>query len=184
MAKLQDVALSAGVSTATVSLVLAGKDEGRVSRKTSEKVKATAKELGYVGNAAASSLRTRTTHTIGFLSDYIASTPYAVEVIESANRVAGDNDQLLMLVNTEGSKKAEQFAVEEFLRRGVTGTVIAAMFHREVEVSPQVGTRRGDPGRLLQGPNDPSGCPGRTPGNPRRNATAARSRAYSHRVPW
>lgn len=141
MATLQDVAHSANVSTATASLVLSGKAEGRVSSDTQQRVTAVAKDLGYVGNAAARSLRTQKTNAIGFLSDRIASTPYAVRMIESANRVALESDQLLILVNTEGSERSEDVAVQEFLRRGVTKTVIASMFHRRVRV----------PSRLLPG---------------------------------
>ncbi len=134
MVKLRDVARHAGVSTATVSLVLSGKADGRVSTETRQRVVQAAAELGYVGNAAARSLRTQQTNTIGFLSDRIASTPYAVRMIESANRAALDADQLLILVNTEGSQQGEDAAVEEFVRHGVSKTIIASMFHRKVRV--------------------------------------------------
>lgn len=53
----RDVARRAGVSQATVSLVLGGKGRGRVSARTSEAVRAAARELGYRPNFAARSLR-------------------------------------------------------------------------------------------------------------------------------
>jgi DNA-binding LacI/PurR family transcriptional regulator len=52
-----DVARLAGVSRATVSYVLNGSAAGRVGESTQEKVLEAARQLGYVPNAAARSLR-------------------------------------------------------------------------------------------------------------------------------
>lgn len=139
MVSLKDVADRAEVSVATASLVLSDKDSGRVSKKTRRRVKTTASELGYIGNAAARTLRTKETKTIGFLSDRIASTPYAVKLIEAANRVALEADQLLLLINTEGSRRTEERAVDVLAEQGVTKTIIASMFHREVDVPKKLG---------------------------------------------
>ncbi|MFJ6938341.1 LacI family DNA-binding transcriptional regulator [Streptomyces sp. NPDC101132] len=59
----RDVAAHAGVSQATVSLVLGDKWTGRVSRRTADLVRAAAEELGYRPNLAARSLRLGTTRT-------------------------------------------------------------------------------------------------------------------------
>ncbi|RIH28416.1 Mal regulon transcriptional regulator MalI [Shigella dysenteriae] len=52
---IHDVALAAGVSVSTVSLVLSGK--GRISTATGERVNAAIEELGFVRNRQASALR-------------------------------------------------------------------------------------------------------------------------------
>ena len=52
---IHDVALAAGVSVSTVSLVLSGK--GRISTSTGERVNAAIEELGFVRNRQASALR-------------------------------------------------------------------------------------------------------------------------------
>ncbi|RPK66982.1 HTH-type transcriptional regulator DegA [Streptomyces sp. ADI96-02] len=59
----RDVARAAGVSQATVSLVLGGKWTGRVSGTTAERVRRSAAELGYRPNLAARSLRLGRTRT-------------------------------------------------------------------------------------------------------------------------
>ncbi|WP_329389644.1 LacI family DNA-binding transcriptional regulator [Streptomyces sp. NBC_01716] len=59
----RDVARAAGVSQATVSLVLGDKWTGRVSERTAGLVRDTARELGYRPNLAARSLRLGRTRT-------------------------------------------------------------------------------------------------------------------------
>lgn len=59
----RDVAGAAGVSQATVSLVLGGKWQGRVSPATADRVRAAADAIGYRPNLAARNLRLGRTRT-------------------------------------------------------------------------------------------------------------------------
>ncbi|MGW2062131.1 LacI family DNA-binding transcriptional regulator [Streptomyces sp. NPDC001937] len=59
----RDVARAAGVSQATVSLVLGDKWRGRVSEATAERVRGATQDLGYRPNLAARSLRLGRTRT-------------------------------------------------------------------------------------------------------------------------
>ncbi|MEO3975341.1 LacI family DNA-binding transcriptional regulator [Streptomyces sp. CAU 1734] len=59
----RDVARAAGVSQATVSLVLGGKWRGRVSQRTADHVRETARALDYRPNLAARNLRLGRTRT-------------------------------------------------------------------------------------------------------------------------
>lgn len=52
---INDVALAAGVSVSTVSLVLSGK--GRISAATGQRVNDAVEQLGFVRNRQAASLR-------------------------------------------------------------------------------------------------------------------------------
>jgi LacI family transcriptional regulator len=61
----QDVARAAGVSQQTVSLVM--RDHPRISAKTKARVLAASVALGYQPNAAAASLRSSRSQTLGFL---------------------------------------------------------------------------------------------------------------------
>lgn len=60
----KQVAREANVSQSTVSLVLSGKAEGRVSLKTRQLVEETARRMGYRPNLSARSLRTGVSMTI------------------------------------------------------------------------------------------------------------------------
>ena len=140
MVRLKDVAREAHVSPATASLVLAHKAQGRVSEATRRRVRKAAEDLDYVGNAAARTLRTKQTKTIGFLSDRIASTPYAVKMIEAANRVALDSGRLLLLINTEGDEDNVERAVRVLNEHRVQETIVASMFHREVKVHEKLSS--------------------------------------------
>lgn len=69
MVSIKDIAKKAGVSISTVSYALNGSD--KVTDETSSKILAAAKELNYVPNAAARSLKKRESKIIGaFLTDF------------------------------------------------------------------------------------------------------------------
>lgn len=88
MVTMKQIANRAGVSISTVSLVLNNRDIGRVSPDVAERVRDIAAELGYLTNRLASGLRTSSTRTIGFLSDEVATTPFAGRMIEGAQDAA------------------------------------------------------------------------------------------------
>ncbi|WEH42691.1 LacI family DNA-binding transcriptional regulator [Streptomyces sp. AM 2-1-1] len=87
----RDVARAAGVSQATVSLVLGGKWPGRVSDATAERVRANARELGYRPNLAARSLRLGRTRTALLVVPALTHEFFA-RVYTGAARVAVDHD--------------------------------------------------------------------------------------------
>jgi len=132
--RIKDVAERAGVSTATVSLVLNDVDGIRVSLATRERVRAAADELGYRPNSLARSLRTHRTQMIGFISDEIATTPFAGKMIQGAQDVAWEAGYVLMLVNTGRTEDLQRRAVQALLERQVDGVVFATMWHKIVEV--------------------------------------------------
>jgi LacI family transcriptional regulator len=88
MPTLSDIAEKVGVSTMTVSRALA--NQPGVSDRTRERVKAVAVQIGYAGNAAASTLARGRTSTVGVLTqrvsnDYTSAIVQGIaEVFESA----------------------------------------------------------------------------------------------------
>lgn len=87
----RDVARAAGVSQATVSLVLAEKWHGRVSPRTADGVRAAAQQLGYRPNLAARSLRTGSTRTAMLVVPALTSDFFA-QVHSGAAQVAIEHD--------------------------------------------------------------------------------------------
>ena len=94
--RMVDVAKLAGVSQTTVSFVINGNPD--IPDETKERVMAAISELGYRPNLTAQSLRTRKSGIIGFVTDEIATTPYAVKIIEGAQDAAWNKGKILILV--------------------------------------------------------------------------------------
>jgi LacI family transcriptional regulator len=130
MTTIKDVAKKAGVSFKTVSRVL--NDDTAVRETTRARVLAAIKALDYQPNIMARSLRSQRTHTLGFLTDQIATTPYAGQILQGAQDLAWAHNVLLLTVNTNGDQKMKQTAVNTLLNRQVDGIIYATMYHREV----------------------------------------------------
>ena len=138
--RITDVAARAGVSPSTVSVVLNAVTGARVTEDTRRRVVEAAELLGYTPNPLARGLRTRRSQTIGFVSDEVASTPYAGRMIQGAVDAAWRAGMLLILVETGGDVQLEQHAIRTLLHRQVDGIVYASFYHRVVEV-PQLRRR-------------------------------------------
>jgi LacI family transcriptional regulator of maltose regulon len=74
---INDVALAAGVSVSTVSLVLSGK--GRISTATGQRVNETIEQLGFVRNRQAASLRGGQSGVVGLIVRDLTSPPHAMK---------------------------------------------------------------------------------------------------------
>jgi len=131
---MNDVAKMAGVSQTTVSLVVNYNPTARISDETRSRVWNAINELGYRPNALAQGLKTRQTQIIGFITDLIATTPFAGKIVQGAQEAAWDNGKILLLANTEGNPSMEDHAVETMLERKVDSIIYATMYHRAVEV--------------------------------------------------
>ena len=119
---IHDVAARAGVSVATVSRVLNGKE--LVREETSQQVRAAAKSLRYVPNVAARSLSIRRTQTIGVVLPDVHG-EYFSEVIRGID-VDARRGGYHILVSGSHSDPAEMLAVVEAMRGRVDGLIVMA----------------------------------------------------------
>jgi LacI family transcriptional regulator len=133
---LRDIALRAGVGDGTVSRVL--NNHPNVSQKTRDKVMKVVEELDYRPNFSARHMRTQRSHLIGFLTDLVATTPFAGQIIQGAQEAAWGEGHILMIVNTEDDPALTQAAIDVFLERDVEAIVYAAMWHRAVSLPASV----------------------------------------------
>jgi LacI family transcriptional regulator len=129
---MKDVAVRAGVSQTTVSFVMNRVSGPAISAETQERVWQAVRDLGYRPNATAKALRTRQTHSLGFVTDWLASSPFAGDIILGAQDEAWNRSHLLTIVNTKGDPAVEEAAVEELIARRVDGIVYASMAHLAV----------------------------------------------------
>lgn len=136
---MADVAQATGLSPTTVSFVINDVPYANIPEETRQRVWRAVRELGYRPNAAAKMLRTQRSQTIGFISDEVATTPNAGEVIRGAQERAWSEDKLLMIVNTGGDASLLEAAVETLLARQVEGIIYAAMFHQEISSPTNLG---------------------------------------------
>lgn len=132
-ARMSDVAAMAGVSTTTVSLVLSGKAGSSIPDVTKERVFEASRTLGYRTNTVARNLRRQSSETIGFISDTIASTPFAGLMIHGADQIAAAAGMTMMIVNTERDPDVEARAIDTMLARQVDAIIYATMWHQIVE---------------------------------------------------
>lgn len=130
MATIKEVAREAGVSFKTVSRVI--NDDPAVSETTRLRVRQAISMLGYRPNLSARQMRTQRSHFIGLLTDEIATTPFAVNLVKGTQAAAWASDQMLLLVNTEGDPEHEAEAIELLLERKVEGIIYATMRHRVI----------------------------------------------------
>ncbi|WEV65694.1 LacI family DNA-binding transcriptional regulator [Bifidobacterium sp. ESL0764] len=129
MTTIKEVAKEAGASVTAVSMALNHRENGHVKKELAEHIRKTAKKMGYRPNPLARSLRTSRTHTIGFISEEIATTPYAGEMILGAQDAASELGYMMLLVNTDG-EASETSEIAALKRYGVDGYLYAKMYDR------------------------------------------------------
>ena len=95
--------------------------------------------LQYRTNAMAKGLRMQRSDTLGLVTDVIATTPYAVNIVKGAQQAAWAAGKILLLVNTGGDERLEKAALETMLERQVDGILFATMYHRPVDLPPNIG---------------------------------------------
>ncbi|MEV7613036.1 LacI family DNA-binding transcriptional regulator [Streptomyces sp. NPDC089799] len=123
----RDVARAAGVSQATVSLVLGDKWRGRVSERTAALVREAAGELGYRPNLAARNLRLGSTRT-ALLVVPALSNEFFARVYTGAATVAGRHGfGVVLYLSPDGTGPArDPFASAQAALDGVIASSMAA----------------------------------------------------------
>lgn len=122
---LRDVAEAAGVSIATASWAV----NVQITESTRRKVRRAADELGYHHNALARGLARGCSDIIGFISDGVATSPFAGQVIQGAQDEAWRNGKILLVVDTDGRKDVERRTFSFMFEHQVEGIIgLATMY--------------------------------------------------------
>lgn len=126
---LADVALAAGVSSTTASLVLSGRgDELRISDAVQQRVREVSTSLGYRPNILSVGLRRGSSLALGFVSDTVATSQLAGDLIKGALEAAHERGLMLFIAESEGDPKVERRLLNALLDRQVDGVILASMF--------------------------------------------------------
>ncbi|SDJ24959.1 LacI family DNA-binding transcriptional regulator [Nonomuraea jiangxiensis] len=170
---LADVAKAAGVSRTTASLVLSGRGrELRISRDVEQRVLRAADELQYRPNIVSVNLRTGTSRTIGFVSDTVATSRLAGDMIKGALEAARERGFMLFIGETEGDAELERLLLQAMHDRQVDGLILASMFTRTIKVP---GSMTAAPAVLLNAlPDQPTPLPAVLPDEVEAGRRAAR----------
>lgn len=126
---IRDVATRAGVSIATVSRVLSETNGVAVSPNTRTRIESAARELGYRPNELARGLRSRHSHTLGFVSDHVGSSAHAGQLIQGVQDGAERHGMLLLALDCAGRDELRIRQTSALLDRRVDGLIYAAMDH-------------------------------------------------------
>ena len=121
---MQDVAREAGVSTATVSRVLAG-FKNATSELTAKRVRETAERLGYVVNAVAASLRSQQTSSVGLILADI-SNPFFGQLAIGLEKTLTTEGYGVILANSSNSVEDEKRLLRLMMEKQVAAIVIAS----------------------------------------------------------
>lgn len=120
---MRDVARLAGVSVATVSTVINGKNG--VSARLTHRVQQAVQALNYHPDHVARSLRVRQTHTIGMVMPQIAS-PFFAEVLRGAEDLAAQQGYSVLICNSRGDASQEKSHLSTLISRRVDGILLAS----------------------------------------------------------
>jgi DNA-binding LacI/PurR family transcriptional regulator len=152
-ATLDEVAVLAGVSRATVSRVV--NNSPRVSPEARDAVRAAIAELRYVPNRAARSLVTRRTDTLALVlseSDTLVfSDPFFASIVRGVSAAIADTELNLVLLSARDAREQEK--VGRYAQEGHVDGVILMSLHSD-DPLPDILTAAGVPLVLCGRPYD------------------------------
>jgi LacI family transcriptional regulator len=133
---IEDIARLSEVSRGTVSRVL--NNHPAVSDETRARVLHVIERLNYSPNFSARHMRTETSNMFGFETDEVATTPHAVDIIRGAQETLRQHGKVMLVISAGYDFETTQSSLEVLIERRVEGIIYATMFHREVELPPQI----------------------------------------------
>lgn len=135
---LRDVAVAAGVSVATASIVLNGisgenqatQTRRRVSEKTEQKVREVARQLHYLPDINAQTLKGRSSSTIGLIIPDLSNHFYP-ELAKGIARRATQLGYNVMLFDSDENYKNEIASIDTLRAAKVAGIIVSGVYEQE-----------------------------------------------------
>lgn len=123
-ATITDIAKRVNMTTVTVSRALNQPD--KVKKSTLAQILEVARELNYVPNAFARSLKNSESRLLGLVTASLEN-PFYGEIIKAITREAKQRDYTLMLFDTDGSAELEARAIDTLLSYQVAGIILSVI---------------------------------------------------------
>ena len=120
--KLSTIGEALGVSTATVSLAL--RDSPLVAEATKERIKTHARQMGYVYNRRAASLRTSKSGIIGVVVHDIMN-PFYAEILKAIETELDRSRQTFILSNHYDSVDKQRDFLDTLMQLGADGVIMS-----------------------------------------------------------
>jgi LacI family transcriptional regulator/LacI family repressor for deo operon, udp, cdd, tsx, nupC, and nupG len=120
---IEDIARAAHVSHSTVSRAL--RDSPLISTEVRQRVQAIAREMGYIPNAIAQSLKQQRTNTVGLVVTSIGD-PFYADVIKGIEETARPAGMSVFISATYNDEAQELAVIDTFHRRKVDGIIVVS----------------------------------------------------------
>lgn len=131
MSTIEEVALHANVSVATVSRVINNK--GNVSDTTRQRVEAAIKELKYQPNAMGVLLRKERTEMVLVLLHSVDN-PFFSSIVQGVEKVAHENNYNVLISTTYGDQKREERYIKLLKHHFVDGVILITNTLNPIEI--------------------------------------------------
>ncbi|NKW82153.1 substrate-binding domain-containing protein [Ochrobactrum pecoris] len=132
---LLDVARHANVSRATASLVI--RKSPLVGAATREKVEKALRDLGYVYNMGAASLRVERSNTVGVIVPTLGN-PFYGELLSGIDSVVGEAGLVVLLANSHENFANQSTLMQRMREHGVDGVIISLTAETAPEFIEQI----------------------------------------------
>lgn len=120
---IKEIAKEAGVSIATVSMILNNKDQN-ITNATRMRVLDVVKKYNYIPNAMAGSLVTQKTHIVGLILPDITN-PFFPGIARGAEDKANESGYSIIFCNTDDKLEVEEKYIETLTKKMADGIIIA-----------------------------------------------------------
>lgn len=125
MVRLKDIAARAGVSVMTVSKVM--RDAPDISGATKERIRALAREMGYVPDRQAQGLRSRTTKLLGLVLSAVTNPIYA-RILMALEEAAFEMGYEIIFAHSLKQTEREEMIIRRMISRRVDGMFVYPVY--------------------------------------------------------
>ncbi len=132
---IQDIAVAAGVSKSTVSLVL--QNSPSIKLDTATKVREAVVALGYVYNQGAAMLRGKRSTTIGMVINDLTN-PFFVELLVAIERVLARSGYTTLMAHTAENADTQARVLQSMREQNVAGLIVSPALGTPTELATEI----------------------------------------------